>query len=244
MKFISDITVRCVQQMGGDLSIVRAARVSTRGGEAETADESEESQRGLIRYLIRHHHGSSLEHSLLTFFVHAPAFVWWEWTRHRIGQTVDCNELSFNLESGRYRELEPVFWLPRPERPMVKGEGYKPARPKFDRVNARGYVQTLAEMESAYQSAWHSYSSMIARGIAPEVARSVLGFGVYYSGWVSCNPRSLMHFLSLRTHNPDAAFVSYPQAEIEEAALACEEVLKLGWPIAHAAFNEFGRVAP
>jgi thymidylate synthase (FAD) len=53
-----------------------------------------------------------------------------------------------------------------------------------------------------------------------------------------------MSFLSLRTHDESAKYVSYPQAEIEEAARACEAIFAAGWPLTHAAFNEFGRVAP
>jgi thymidylate synthase (FAD) len=53
-----------------------------------------------------------------------------------------------------------------------------------------------------------------------------------------------MSFLSLRTHEPDAKFPSYPQRELEEAARACEAVLRKGWPITHEAFCRNGRVAP
>ena len=43
---------------------------------------------------------------------------------------------------------------------------------------------------------------------------------------------------------PDAKFVSYPLWEIDVPARACEEVLKVGWPITHKAFVDNGRVAP
>jgi thymidylate synthase (FAD) len=85
---------------------------------------------------------------------------------------------------------------------------------------------------------------MLDRGVAPEVARCVLGFGVYYSGWVTFNPRGLMAFLSLRTHDPDAKFVSYPQAEIDQAARKVEAIFKELFPITHDAFCKNGRVAP
>jgi thymidylate synthase (FAD) len=67
---------------------------------------------------------------------------------------------------------------------------------------------------------------------------------VYSSCWVGCNPRSLMHFLSLRTHEPEAAHVSYPQAEIEQAARVAEDFLRVGWPITYEAYCRHGRVAP
>ncbi len=64
------------------------------------------------------------------------------------------------------------------------------------------------------------------------------------SCWVTCNPRSLMAFLSLRTHSEKAKSVSYPLYEIEEAARATELILASGWPITYASFVENGRVGP
>src|SRR4051794_40956436 len=109
----SDITVRLISSSGGDHSIVAAARVSTSGEDAlQYADPARaEESAGLIRYLMKHRHGTPFEHSSLTFFVHAPILVWREWHRHRIG-------FSYNEESGRYKTLDPVFYLPERERPM------------------------------------------------------------------------------------------------------------------------------
>lgn len=244
----SEISVRLIQKMGGDSMVVASAKVST-CGEAAAAfarPESAEANSGLINFLVRNRHGTPAEHSAMTFFVHAPAFVWWEWVRHRVGMTVDCcPEFSFNLESGRYRKLEPVFWIPRRSRPMMTpARGYSPARPSFDEAEDGEYEATIAAMGHAYRAAWSSYRLMTGLGVANEVARAALGFGIYYSGWVTCNPRSLMHFISLRTHDPVAKYVSYPQSEIEEAAHACEAVLAEGWPITHKAFCAHGRVAP
>jgi thymidylate synthase (FAD) len=234
----SAITVRAVQRMGGDHMVVAAARVSTCGTDAEryAAPAAAGECAGLIGYLMKHRHGTPFEHSALTFYVHAPAFVWWEWTRHRIGH-------SFNLESARYRELPPVFWVPREDRPITPDAGHKAARPKFKADPAK-VVLTARCLAGAYEVAYSNYRAMLANGVASEVARACLPFAVYYSGWVTANPRSLMHFLSLRTHEPAATFVSYPQAEIEEAARAVELLLAEGWPVTHAMFVANGRGAP
>ncbi|WP_204268146.1 FAD-dependent thymidylate synthase, partial [Escherichia coli] len=64
--------------------------------------------RGLINYLMRDRHGSPFEHNSMTFYVQAPIFVFREFMRHRIA--------SYNEESGRYRELRPVFYVPARER--------------------------------------------------------------------------------------------------------------------------------
>ena len=249
----SEITVKLMQSMGGDHMLVAAARVSTSGEDAAKYAEPgmEEGNAGLINYLISQRHGTPAEHSAMTFFVHAPAFVWWEWVRHRVGQSISCPGLSdenpdasFNLESARYRALDPVFWVPRPDRPMAPAPGHKPARPKFVAVDADLHELTVYRMRLAYQAAWSQYRAMLDDGIASEVARAVLGFGVYYSGWVTVNPRSLMSFLSLRTHDPSAKFVSYPQYEIQQCACIAEKFLAEGWPITYASFVKNGRVAP
>ena len=257
IKLISEITVRPIQSVGGDEMVVAAAKVSTTGEKAaEFADPaSAENNAGLIRFLMKHRHGTPFEHSSMTFFVHAPIFVWREWHRHRIG-------FSYNEESARYKPLDPVFWIPRRDRRMCPVEGWKPGRPKFrtldeavadddigsigtgeERANAR-YAREIHRKAHAYRVAYDAYRGSIDDGIALEVARSVLPVGIYSSCWVTTNPRGLMNFLSLRTHDEGATFVSFPQAEIEEAARVCEAFLAEGWPITHKAFCENGRVAP
>lgn len=239
IKLTSEITVRLIQSCGGDHMVCAAAKVSTTGEAALdfAFPDRAEANAGLINYLLANRHGSPFEHSLLTFFVHAPAMVWWEWVRHRIGH-------SFNLESGRYKVLDPVFWIPSQERKLIPAEGHKSARPKFDAPDEDTYELVVECMASAYRGNWNHYQSLLEMGVANEVARSVLGFGIYYSGWVTVNPRSLMAFLSLRTHEPDATFVSRPQAEIEQAARVAEQFLAEGWPLTYAAFNRNGRVGP
>lgn len=234
----SDITVRPIQQVGGDHMIVAAARVSTSGEAAlEFATAPPEDNAGLIRYLMRMRHGTPFEHSALTFFVHAPIFVWREWHRHRIG-------FSYNEESGRYKQLDPVFYIPPRDRPMLKVDGWKPGRPKFTRCDDDNiYDAVVRRLQHVYEIAYTTYTQNLADDIDPGLARDCLPVGIYSSCWVTCNPRSLMAFLSLRTHEPDAKFPSYPLYEIEVAARACEAIFKIGWPLTHAAWQEFGRVA-
>lgn len=262
LKLTSEITVRPIQSVGGDHMVVAAAKVSTCGEDAEKFSDPSQSEgnAGLINYLMKFRHGTPFEHASMTFFVHAPIMVWREWHRHRIG-------FSYNEESARYKPLDPVFWIPRRDRRMVPVEGWKPGRPKFRTLDeaARAmarmedeslyptgpldfsnawYDRVIARKRRAYEAAYAAYREDIDDGIAMEVARSVLPVGIYSSCWVTTNPRALMAFLSLRTHEPDATFVSYPQAEIEEAARVCEQFLKAGWPLTHDAFVKNGRVGP
>jgi thymidylate synthase (FAD) len=238
MKYKSDIDVEMIQSAGGDHTVVASAKVSTNGNDSLRYLDSEEDNKGLIRYLMKHRHGTPFEHSMMTFFVHAPIFVWREWHRHRIG-------FSYNEESGRYKELEPVFYIPDRERPMMKVESWKAGRPKFLRCEEDSVFEMLcSNLKNSYELAYQNYAHNLSLGIDPGLARDCLPVGIYSGCWVTCNPRSLMSFLSLRTHEPEADRVSYPLWEIEMAAKACEKLFAEGWPITYAAFCEFGRTAP
>jgi thymidylate synthase (FAD) len=250
--------------MGGDHMVAAAAKVSTNGEDAlQWADPSKaEEVGGLINYLMKHRHGTPFEHSALTFFVSAPIFVWREWHRHRIG-------FSYNEESGRYKTLEPVFYVPPIDRPMFKtGGDWKPGRPKFLTIDQYNYEtdggtsinhptttvpglsgeelydRLCKNLSESYELAYAKYLDNLSMGFDPGLARDCLPVGIYSSCWVTCNPRSLMSFLSLRTHDLEASFVSYPLYEIEVAAQACEQLLKAGWPLTHKAFVKNGRVGP
>ncbi len=239
IELTSKIAVRLVQKMGGDHMVVAAARVSTSGEEAlACASLPADEQAGLIAYLMKHRHGTPFEHSAVTFFVHAPIFVWREWHRHRIG-------FSYNEESARYKTLDPVFYVPPRDRPMMKVDGWKPGRPKFLRCEDDATYDALcANLRQSYGLAYANYLSNLAMGIDPGLARDCLPVGIYSSCWVTCNPRSLMAFLSLRRHVPGAKYVSYPLHEIDVAAWCAELMFADNWPITYRAFVECGRVAP
>lgn len=212
-----------------------AARVSTQGEKSldDVGGDAERSQ-GLINYLMRDRHGSPFEHNSMTFFVSAPIFVFREFMRHRIA--------SYNEESGRYRQLRPVFYVPGPERKLVQ-QG-KPGSYDFVDGTAEQHRIAVEQTQQACRQAYAAYQAMLAAGIAREVARGVLPVGTYSSMYVTMNARSLMNFLSLRTKRPDSAFPSFPQREIEMVAELMEGYWSELMPLTHAAFERNGRVAP
>jgi flavin-dependent thymidylate synthase len=177
---------------------------------------------------------SPFEHNSMTFYVQAPIFVFREFMRHRIA--------SYNEESGRYRELRPVFYVPGRERRLVQ-EG-KPGRYVF--VDGTPEQHALVEKETrvACEQAYAAYQRMLDAGIAREVARIVLPLTIYSSMYVTMNARSLMNFLSLRTTREDSTFPSFPQREIEMVAEQMEQEWARLMPLTHAAFDANGRVAP
>ncbi|HZP52112.1 FAD-dependent thymidylate synthase [Actinocrinis sp.] len=235
VRFRSDVTVELVKSSAADADVLFAARVSTAGEKslAEVGSDAERSA-GLINYLMRDRHGSPFEHNSFTFFVSAPIFVFREFMRHRT--------FSYNEESGRYRRLEPVFYVPGPERKLVQ-EG-KPGRYVF--VDGTAQQQKLVDeaTRAVCTSAYRAYLEMLEAGIAREVARGVLPVSIYSSMYATCNARALMNFLSLRTKREDSTFPSFPQREIEMVAELMEAIFAEAMPLTYAAFNRNGRVAP
>lgn len=238
IQFRSDVTVELVRASAQDSDVLFAARVSTQGEQtleaASAGTEAGERDRGLINYLMRDRHGSPFEHNSMTFYVQAPIFVFREFMRHRIA--------SYNEESGRYRELRPVFYVPAPERNLVQVG--KPGAYDFLPGTPEQTELVVAEAQRVATEAYTSYQRMLQAGIAREVARIVLPLNIYSSMYVTVNARSLMNFLSLRTKREGTHFPSFPQREIEMAAEQMESHFESLMPLTHGAFNANGRVAP
>jgi len=232
------MTVELVRSSAHDSDVLFAARVSTQGEQTlESAqDESVDASRsrGLINYLMRDRHGSPFEHNSMTFYVQAPIFVFREFMRHRIA--------SYNEESGRYRELKPVFYVPGPERNLVQvgkagAYDFLPGTPEQTAL-------VNSEVTAVALESFASYQRMLDAGVAREVARIVLPLTIYSSMYVTLNARSLMNFLSLRTKREDTTFPSFPQREIEMCAEQMETHFAELMPLTYEAFNQNGRVAP
>jgi thymidylate synthase (FAD) len=238
LQFRSDVTVELVRSSAHDSDVLFAARVSTQGEQtldsAQSGAEASDRDRGLINYLMRDRHGSPFEHNSMTFYVQAPIFVFREFMRHRIA--------SYNEESGRYRELRPVFYVPGPERNLVQVG--KPGAYDFLPGSPEQTALVNDEVRAVATQAFESYQRMLEAGVAREVARIVLPLTIYSSMYVTVNARSLMNFLSLRTKREGTHFPSFPQREIEMCAEKMEEKFAELMPLTYDAFNKNGRVAP
>jgi len=233
--FRSDMSVELIKASASDADVIWAARVSTAGEQSlEEVGEDPSRAAGLINYLARERHGSPFEHTSMTFFVSAPIFVFREFMRHRIA--------SYNEESGRYRELRPVFYIPSPERKLIQ-IGKTGAYTFVDGTQEQ-YDTTVTAMKESYLFVYERYQRMLEVGVAREVARAVLPVGLYSSMYVTMNARALMNFLSLRTSREGSHFPSYPQREIEMVAEKMEEHFARLMPLTHGAFEKSGRIAP
>ena len=174
--------MQVLRQVLLDEAVVLAARVST-GAKLGYAPVR---NAGLINYLMRDRHGSPFEHNAFTFYIEAPIFVFREFMRHRIA--------SYNEESGRYKQLEPVFYIPGLDRALVQ-EG-KPGAYTFVQGTGDQMTEARAASVGSATYAYQRYEKMLEAGVAREVARMVLPVSIYSSMYVTMNARSLMNFIS------------------------------------------------
>jgi thymidylate synthase (FAD) len=209
--------------MADDLSVVNGARVSF----ARRKDEMDASDEGLIRFLMRDRHGSPFEHNAFRFHVRCPIFVAREWFRHRIG--------SFNEFSMRYAKATDDFYVPEPE--DVRTQVGKPGAYTFEPVDEELAEETRRELEALYEQAYATYARLVEKGVARELARSVMPVGSYTQFYWTVNARALMNFVSLRNSE-------FAQLEIRRYAEAVEAFFAREMPVTHAAFVANNRVAP
>jgi thymidylate synthase (FAD) len=215
--------VRLDAAMADDLSVVNGARVSFARHKAEMDD----SDVGLIKFLMRDRHGTPFEHNAFRFHIRAPIFVAREWFRHRIG--------SFNEFSMRYARATDEFYVPAPE--DVRTQVGKPGAYSFDPVSDDVAETTREELRQVYEAAYAAYERLVELGVARELARAALPVGAYTEFYWTINARALMNFLSLR--NAETA-----QREIRRYGEACERFFAERMPVTYEAFVAAGRVAP
>jgi thymidylate synthase (FAD) len=215
--------VRLDDAMATDLSVVNAARVSL----ARRKDVMDESDEGLIRFLMRDRHGTPFEHNAFRFHVRAPIFVAREWFRHRVG--------SFNEFSMRYARATDDFYVPEPE--DVRSQVGKPGAYSFEPADDELAERTRDELLDVYEHAYATYERLVEAGVARELARCVMPVGAYTEFFWTVNARWLMNFLSLRS-------AETAQREIRRYAEACETFFAERMPVTHAAFVAAGRRTP
>jgi thymidylate synthase (FAD) len=215
--------VRLDDAMASDLSVVNSARVSF--GRRKT--EMDESDEGLVRFLMRDRHGTPFEHNAFRFHIRCPIFVAREWFRHRIG--------SFNEFSMRYAKATDDFYVPEPD--DVRTQVGKPGAYSFEPVAPELAEQTREELQAVYEHAYTTYERLVEAGVARELARSVIPVGAYTEFYWTVNARALMNFVALRAHET-------AQREIRRYAEAVEVFLAEKMPVTHAAFVANDRVAP
>ena len=215
--FISDGvgSVELMETFGDDLTVVNAARVSFAKESKEmcTADEK------LINYLAKHHHITPFFHPQIRLRIKMPIFVAREWFRHQIG-------LARNEVSRRYVDFEPECWLPvdglRARDPKLK-QGSRPE-------NIQNNDEVFAQIENYTKDTITFYKKLLADGVAPELARTVLPQSMYTEFIETGSLAAYARICGLRL-DPTA------QKEIRDYAAIVSRLLEEAFPVSWKALS-------
>jgi len=209
--------IEVLEVFGNDLTVVNAARVSF----AKEAIEFTDRDAGLIWYLAKHHHISPFFHPQVRLRIKMPIFVAREWFRHTVG-------LSRNEVSRRYVDTEPELWWP-------DSDGLRERDPKLKQGSKPNPVEDAdliaAELHAFGDVSMNLYKSIMARGVAPEIARCVLPQGMYTEFIETGSLAAYARIWALRT-DPGA------QAEIKAYATALETLLLPHFPVSWGALTK------
>ncbi len=239
MKVLDHGFVELVSKTGHvGASVVDSARCSF----GSKGDDLGERDRKLIASLLGNGHSSPFRHAYFTFHVKAPLFVFRQWWKHQVGSSFREYEnaegepvafdimsdtdkgCSWNELSGRYKVMEPEFYIPKVAR--SNGGGNKQSSTDADKLTGLMRIH----MTTAQQQAVHSYHLMLENGVAKELARLVLPPSIYSECYWTVSLQAVLHFLKQRL-DPHAQWEmrQYAQGILE---LIREDLEKMG--ISHA----------
>ena len=183
-KVLDDGFVRVIDYMGTDESIVQAARVSYGKGTKKVHED-----RGLIRYLMRHHHTTPFEMCEIKFHLRVPMDCWRQWIRHR---TANVNEYStrYSIAIDAAQKTAPDEW-------RLQSQGYN--RQASEGLADESLGAELTKKEHELQELSRSvYLERLEKGIAREQARKELPLSTYTEAYWKIDLNNLLHFLELR----------------------------------------------
>lgn len=209
--------IEVLEVFGSDLTVVNAARVSF----AKESHEMTLRDEKLIQFLAAHKHESPFFHPQVRLRIKMPIFVAREWFRHQIG-------LSRNEVSRRYVDSDPELWYPA-------AEGLRARDPKLKQGSKEepiaGAEAVVDEIHAHGAATLDLYKSLLARGVAPEIARGVLPQSMYTEFIETGSLAAYARIWKLRT-DPGA------QREIQAYAHALESLLLSSFPVSWKALTQ------
>ena len=210
--------VGLVDYMGSDDAVVQAARVSYGKG-----TKSINTDRGLIRYLMRHEHTTPFEMCEVKFHIKLPIFVMRQLVRHRTA--------SLNEYSARYSVITDEFYIPNKEQLKEQSKNNKQGREGDLSEEEREYI--IESMKTTWDYNYNTYEYYINNyNLARETSRTVLPVG----GYTECYWKSnLKNFLNMARLRMDA----HAQWEIREFAGAMYKLIKPLFPATCEAFEDY-----
>jgi thymidylate synthase (FAD) len=202
--------VELLEVFGSDLTVVNAARVSF----AKESHEFSEQDGKLVKYLAKHNHISPFFHPQIHMRLKMPIFVAREWFRHQIG-------FARNEVSRRYVDAPPECYIPEPEAIRARDPKLKQGS-KSEPVEDAEFTQQI--LKDSTTTAMTAYSTLLARGVAPEIARMVLPQSMYTEFVETGSLAAYARLCNLRL-DPTA------QKEIREYADAVVKLLEPRFPV-------------
>ena len=195
--------VRLVDLMGDDLAVCQAARVSYGQG-----TKTPEEDRNLIRYMMRHGHGTPFESCTIKLHLKLPMDAHRQHIRHR---TFGVNEYSTRYSEAiddAMRTL-PKYWRSQSSSSKQGSSGYlpetweelgeEPPAVAQEAGYSPGEYLCLREQQ-AQELARKVYEERLKYGVAKEQARKDLPLSTYTELYWYGNLRNLLHYLELRLH--------------------------------------------
>jgi len=204
--------VKLIDNMGNDLSVVNAARVSLNRNSETFQDQDEK----LIKYLLTKKHTSPFEHVVFTFLVKTPLFIRSQWMRHRMW--------SYNEISRRYTSENIDFYIPESFRKQADNNRQASIDEEIDNINIRdGFISHSKSVKNHISDTsiylFESYKNLIEQGVSREQARMILPQNMYTSFYGTVDLWNLLHFLELRND-------SHAQYEMRLYAQAIEKIVE------------------
>jgi thymidylate synthase (FAD) len=219
--------VKLVNNMGSDIDVVNAARVSF---DKEVNSLSLQDEK-LIDFLVKHKHDSCLRHCVMTLEVYAPLMVARQWYKHAVSSSHLDDQVGWNESSRRYITENEEFYIPNVKQWRSTPENKKQGSGDLlsSEKGAKYYMAMIRTVEESHRV----YLEALEDGVAPEQARLLLPAYAMYVRWRwTASLNALLHFLSLRM-SPHA------QYEIQEYANAVNDIVKEHYPITAKSWNSY-----
>ncbi|MBX2810987.1 MAG: FAD-dependent thymidylate synthase [Myxococcales bacterium] len=220
--------IRIVDYMGSDGAIVQAARVSY-----GTGTKTASTDRGLIRYLMRHQHTSPFEMCEIKLHIKLPIFIARQWIRHR---TANVNEYS-----GRYSVLDNEFYIPEEQHISGQGTENKQGRESVS-LSGTEAKRVKHQLQQHSEASYSLYEALLgtdapkgaeaSSSIARELARLTLPTNIYTQWYWKVDLHNLLHFLALRMD-------THAQYEIRAYADVIGELVAKWVPHTWEAFQDY-----
>jgi len=219
--------IKLVNNMGSDIDVVNAARVSF-DKEVDSLSVKDEK---LIDFLVKNKHDSCLRHCVMTLEIYAPLMVARQWYKHAVSSSHLDDQLGWNESSRRYITEQEEFYIPKSFewRSVPENKKQGSGKPVSDAIGDKYYEH----MKKIVSKGHRLYQEALADEVAPEQARLLLPAYAMYVRWRwTASLNALLHFLSLRMD-------AHAQYEIQEYADAVNTLVKEHYPLTAKAWNAY-----